>query len=76
MAQPVAITAADVTERRRFRTCPVCGGKNILRGQMVPHLQVTVGRHSDDPREAPVFSNVCRNCGSVTFFVRRLACDS
>ena len=60
----------QASERRRRRVCPGCGSENLLRGYQATGLRVHVAR--DVEAGVRVFSNVCLDCGMVSFFVRKV----
>lgn len=59
-------------ERRRGRKCPSCGGTAIARGSRVDGWAVVVPPEDEKGRETRLapFSDVCRDCGMVTLYVR------
>jgi hypothetical protein len=60
------------TERRRARTCPSCGGSNIVRGREVEGLSICLVPATEESPEVtlPAYSDICYECGLVSLFVR------
>jgi hypothetical protein len=60
------------TDRRRPRTCPGCGGGNILRGSRVEGVSISLVPPTEDSDAVvvPAYSDVCYDCGMVTLFAR------
>ena len=59
-------------ERRRVRTCPGCGCKDIARGREVRGAQVEILPKGAGTQAvmAPLYSDLCQRCGMVTLFAR------
>jgi hypothetical protein len=59
-------------ERRRRRTCPSCGGDNIVRGSQVDGIGVPLAPATEmsAPVYVPAYSDVCSDCGFVMLYVR------
>jgi len=59
-------------ERRRERKCPSCGSTALARGKRVDGWAVVVPPEQDKGRETRLapFSDICRDCGMVTLYVR------
>jgi len=59
-------------ERRRFRTCHSCWSDRVIRSSRVDGVTVSVGPLVPDGpvATAPLYANVCRECGMVMLFVR------
>jgi hypothetical protein len=60
------------SERRRIRSCPSCGGNNIVRGSEVQGVTVTMAPATEDSAavRVPAYCDVCYECGMLTLFVR------
>ena len=59
-------------ERRRLRNCASCWSDQIVRGTKVEGMAIPLGPGAQNggAGTAPVYANVCCECGMVTLFVR------